>query len=700
MHKITKAIFLEFRKIQKYHLLKYTEVTRILSFKFFLRDLRVLRGEKSSFTAVYYHLLLFFFIAHAGLLPGQEIKQEENANWFSEADINISEPGMVETTLIPGLHHIPVTSPSSGNGLDLALIGPDGKQRPFELFWTQKGDMQRISLEASSLKLDDQKRLIWEGMIPDNFTIKKILVGISGKNPIGKVDIDALASSGWRILATDVALYKATGDDKAIIDIREGAYERLRLSFSGYDLKFQEIPAFVENIEIEGEINKTGYKEEVIRPEIEKVYNDDSTEIRITLPGSGIYIDKIFITSSSIFKGSWQLGWDTISMGEQHFMEIRQGECSLTDTENPSLVIDLGITSNRETMIVKLKSAEYFGEIKDVSITARLPRMIFFADQKGIFTLKTGLGKTAHIKETKITQGTGPHQQVVFADLIKNPGWQPEIIPDDTMLKGGPFNGDGYTWKTGIHIDKPGFYRLVLNNRAGLEDNRQGLRIIKDGMQVPYFFGREENRKIDISEEFVYDKANNLSIMPIILPGVSRHFTDIRLTGKGIFKREIIIETEKPGRIGWQRWLTKEWISTRNETSYFDISVNELPASRNGIRLIIDHGDNQPVLPEKIQAMYQCQDLFFLAIESGEYLVTGGNPTAKAASYDLSIVQDYLFNRVPEKILMGEAESIKDKKWVSRLGSIFSEKGWGLYAVLGLVTFVLLIIIVRLFPRK
>ncbi len=645
-------------------------------------------------------LLLFLILSHAAIFSAQENEEEEKTNWFKEAQVNINETGMIETTLLPGLHHMLITSPITGSGLDLALIGSDNRQRPFELFWTEKGDMQKVRLEGSSLKLDNQKRLIWEGITPDNFIVKKIMVGISEKNHIGKVDIEGLAPSGWRMLATDVALYRAAGDDRAVIDIREGEYERLRLSFSGYDLRFKEIPAFIEEVEIEGETSKTGYKEEVIKPAIKSSYEKESAEIEMTLPGSGIFIDRVVIRTGSIFKGRWQFGWDTISMGEQLFREIRRGESYLTNIENPSLVIDLGMSSNREAMIIKLKSEEYFGEILDVSIYARLPRLTFYADQVGSYTLKTGLNKTARINETASGMEAGQLKQVVFADLRQNPAWQPEQIPDDTVLKGGPFNDEGYTWRTVIQIDKPGFFRLMLNERAGIEENRQGLRIVKDGMQVPYFFGRKEDRKIDIKQEFEYDRVNNLSTMPLTLPDALTHITGIRLTGKGIFKREVIIETEKPGRVEWQQLFKKEWISTRNDTSYFDITKNELPLSRDGMRLIIDHGDNQPVLPEEIEAIYECQDLFFMVRETGEYMVAGGNPKAKAASYDLSIVQDYLFNRVPKKIIMNEPESLHGTKWTSRLISIFSEKGWGLYGVLGFVTLVLLVIIFRLFPRK
>ncbi len=537
-------------------------------------------------------------------------------------------------------------------------------------------------------------------MIPENFIVRKIFLGIPDKNYIGKVDIHGLTLAGWRTLAEDIALFKTAGEAETAVNIPEGEYRSMRLYFSGYDRGFKKIPVFAGRVEIEGELSQNGYAEEIIRPAIDNTLDDRSAEIKITLPGSGIRVDMVQVTTGSVFQGKWRLGWETIKMGEQAFQEIKRGENSITADENRSLAIDLGIPSKNERMVLKLNSPDYFGEIQGVKVYARLPHLLFFADQKGTYTLKTGLGKSNRIMETVSGHPAVTSRMVNIIDLRTNPLWQPDNMLRGISLKGGPFTGDGYTWKSPLQIDKPGYYRLMLSDRAGLEDNRQGLRIVKNNEQIPYFFGSKEKRKISIRKDFAYEKKTNRSIMPLSLPGGSNRFTGIMLAGKGIFKREINIEYKEPGKTGWQKWTKREWISTGERESYLYIGIHELPRHRNSMRIVIDHGDNQPVLPESIDAVYQGQDMFFIASEAGKYEVVGGNPQAAPASYDISIIQNYLFSRVPQKIHMGETVLFKGKGWQDKINSLFSENGWGLYGVLGLVTLVLLIIIVRLFPRK
>ncbi len=105
-------------------------------------------------------LLLILSFLHAGATSGQEGIQGENKEWYKEGRLDIAETGMIESVLLPGLHLTAGSLSAADYTLDLTLTGPDGKNRPFELFWAEKGDVQRITLEASSLKLDDQKRLI------------------------------------------------------------------------------------------------------------------------------------------------------------------------------------------------------------------------------------------------------------------------------------------------------------------------------------------------------------------------------------------------------------------------------------------------------------------------------------------------------------------------------------------------------------
>jgi hypothetical protein len=49
---------------------------------------------------------------------------------------------------------------------------------------------------------------------------------------------------------------------------------------------------------------------------------------------------------------------------------------------------------------------------------------------------------------------------------------------------------------------------------------------------------------------------------------------------------------------------------------------------------------------------------------------------------------------------MDEMETLKPAAWKTKISRTFSEQGWGLYAVLWLVTLILLIVIVRLFPKE
>jgi len=646
-------------------------------------------------------LWLFACICLAGLSWALDNATGAEDNWLTESQLNIIEPGVIETVLMPGLHCLETSAQSTaGYPLDLSLLGPDNKPRAFELFWTEKGNMQKVSLESSSLKLDDQRRLLWEGEIPDNFNTKRIIVSISDKNYVGKADIEGLASSGWRMLAEDIALYKTAREDQAVVDIPEGGYKRLRLYFSGYDTKFQEIPAFVEQVEIEGELLKTGYAEDTFKAETEVIYDDLTSEIRAALPGSGIWIDEVTITTASVFQGTWRLGWETITMGEQAFEEIRRGERSLINNDTTSMVINLGVRSKGSILIIKLESREYFGDVPDVSIKARLPRMIFFADQRGTYTARTGLGKKAPINETASGREKGTYQAAEFSRIKTNPVWQPYDLAKEYKIKGGPFKEDGFTWKTNLNIDKPGFYRLILSDRAGLENNRQGLRLVKDDAQVPYFFGRKEKREINIKPDFEYDKDNNRSTMALTLPYTSSHWKEIRLIGEGIFKRRMMIETQKPGNMAWQAWMTRDWTSNEKGRSVLTLELAGIPDDQTGMRLVVDHGDNQPVEPKEIKAVYQSQDLFFLASDAGEYQIAGGNPKTTAASYDLSLIQDYLLNTRPMMIKMGEIEPYQGNKVGVRLSRIFSEQGWGLYAVMGLVTLALLIIIAFLFPRE
>lgn len=48
---------------------------------------------------------------------------------------------------------------------------------------------------------------------------------------------------------------------------------------------------------------------------------------------------------------------------------------------------------------------------------------------------------------------------------------------------------------------------------------------------------------------------------------------------------------------------------------------------------------------------------------------------------------------------MGALEFFQQPGWQAHIGAAFKDSGWNLYAVLGIATLVLIVMIVRLFPK-
>ena len=67
----------------------------------------------------------------------------------------------------------------------------------------------------------------------------------------------------------------------------------------------------------------------------------------------------------------------------------------------------------------------------------------------------------------------------------KSPERLPNDAPADPIFPGGaPFKAHGYSWKSGIKLSGPGYYRLILHRQASLEDNIKSLRIVRNGHAI------------------------------------------------------------------------------------------------------------------------------------------------------------------------------------------------------------------------
>ncbi len=267
--------------------------------------------------------------------------------------------------------------------------------------------------------------------------------------------------------------------------------------------------------------------------------------------------------------------------------------------------------------------------------------------------------------------------------------------------QGAAFNDSGYTWVATFPVDVVGLYQLNLNRQASLDDNRAGLRLVKNGLQVPYFWGQKHQASMAQDFSINYEKGINTTYCQIKLVTASRNWRSLVFHSSGVFKRRVELQIRKPGKMGWQVFHTAEWISQQSGSTSLNMAIDLLPVGETELQLVISHGDNQPIEIQSVVAVFESQSLLFNAVETGEYKLFGGNSKARAPVYDLALIKNSLLKSQPRQIQLGEPESFKGRTDVQKhLEETFSETGWGLYIVLGLVTAILIILIVKLFPEE
>ncbi|HEY5039012.1 MAG TPA: hypothetical protein VIJ93_08090, partial [bacterium] len=71
------------------------------------------------------------------------------------APLTVHKPGLIEVPLPPALHI------HSTKGLDLRVVGPEGQNRPFELYWREEKSEETHALQEKSVQLLEKGRFRW-----------------------------------------------------------------------------------------------------------------------------------------------------------------------------------------------------------------------------------------------------------------------------------------------------------------------------------------------------------------------------------------------------------------------------------------------------------------------------------------------------------------------------------------------------------
>jgi hypothetical protein len=617
--------------------------------------------------------------------------------WQIQAPITVANSGIVEVLLLPELHS------QVQDGLDLKVLGPDDNPRAFELYWREDRSAASLQLTQDSARLEN-KIFIWTAKIKekDRLNVQSLKINVLSGDYIGKVDIFGLKDGAWMKLADKVALYKAGGTSQGEIKIKEGVYEGFRLEFTAYAKK----PVPIGHVQVMGEKQGKDYAEISVpltfqRKDSKDANNKDMVELTAALPGSGLYIKELELLSTAQFNGSWSLERQGITDGQNTYIPVVNGSISGVEKGTTSLKIAVGQTWKGKALNLRLISQDsYISEVKSLTLKIRVPRLVFLAETPGKYMVQTGLNNKILIRDYPSAKREGSLAGAVFSLPKANPNWKPESLIKLYALGGAAFAADGYEWSSAINVTEPGYYRFILHQRASLEGNFRGLRVVKGGNQVPYFLDNGVLKEIVLAAKEEYDRSKNATTWYIELPQASSHWTGFKLKANGIFNRTLKVERDQPKPVQGTLWRTVPWVNTSSLPAELLISLRGFPREETKIRLVMVHGDNEPLKIQEIIATYDAPAVYFLADASEGYELYGGNSSASAPSYDLELVQDQLMKQEPKPATLSEPKLMKSAGVTNAVFKLFVQNNWGLYIVLGLLALGLMLVIARLFPKQ
>lgn len=615
--------------------------------------------------------------------------------WRARASLKVAGTGIVETVVPPELVRY-----SDNRRMDLRLIGPEGQPRGFELYWRDALEAVNLALTPSQLMLDDHHRFVWEAKLPEGMLTRQLTVQLAARNAIGKINVQGLQQDRWTLLVKNAAIFKTEGRLHGRIDLPPAPYEGIRIFLSGYDRQAKQQLSPIAAVTAMGERTGKDYVTRIVSLPFQISETKAGIVLYAILPGDGLWLGTLRLQTEALYQGGWQLGRDSIVDGQKRFTIVHKGRASHINRPQQPLSFRVGARWPGSSLGLKLDSGDrYMGAITALEADVRLPRLVFAADKQGRYTLVCGTGQKEPVLNHPGDTLSQPDHVLDASEVEINPLWQPASLVDRYQLKGAPFDPSGYPWRAPVVISEPGYYQVALNLTAVLNGGAHGIRIVRDKLQVPYILGRIENQTIDLSPDTAFDAPTNQSQWTLQLPGSSDQWQRLTLHAQGIFRREIQIQLPKPGNLGWRPWRTVVWQNRDEKETALRLGLSDLPLDGDRLRLVMDNGDNQSVRISKITARYAAPTYYFLAHQRGTYLIYGGHPQTVRPRYDLSLIQNELLRVLPKLVKMGSLEALEPNNAWRRLSASLKDTGWGLYAVLGLVTLILVGVIVRLFPK-
>ncbi len=346
--------------------------------------------------------------------------------------------------------------------------------------------------------------------------------------------------------------------------------------------------------------------------------------------------------------------------------------------------------------------------IDEVRVRQRPVWLVFRVAEPGSYTLLSGNNQVGaphyDLAALAPTLRDAPPASVTPGAAEANPGYRRPDTLTEAPLLGAAIDPAPWTYRKPLGIATAGVQELELDLEAlaHASGNLGDLRLVRDGVQVPYLIERPTLfRSIPLVPVPANDPTRpRLSRWQVKLPHDSLPLDRLTLRSSTVlFQRHVRLSEKITDDRGgtYERTLADAgWSHTPGNKEPLILNLPGAP-STDTLLLETDNGDNPPVLLTGLQATYPVVRLLFKT-EPGPLALYYGNASANPPHYDLSLVAGQILSAEKSAATLGPEEKVRGDTWSAKWAS-GARGGPALWIALTLVVVALLTVVAKLLPK-
>ena len=630
--------------------------------------------------------------------------------WQWEQTVEVAAPGITRLDLPPAT--IDASQPSFA---DLRLLSPDGVETPWLADSPRPPVITEVAADDFRATLDGRTTVLTASQRAGLIEAITLESPARGFLKSARIDGSNDGTTWTPMAAGEVIFRQADGSQRLRLPVSRNAWPHLRVTIDDA----RSAPVAFTGLQLTPVLERPKVTEQKASI-VQRENSAGESRLVVSLGAKNLHLAEITLeVADALFSRACAVSIQLPAPeGLTAERKLASGTIYRVLGENrqstANLVIPLHMQVAADNVVVTIHNGDSPPlEVHGVVVTRYPDHLLFFAARAGTWKLLTGNRQAAAPRydltplRTELTRTPGnnlsPGPLVAKADYQAPPAL-PTVSPAGSGI-------DLTDWGRRRPLDaaRPGVIRVDLDAltlahcaRGDLGD----LRLIQNDKQVPWLLDSSQPPRA-LQTEITEDpdpKRPSVSRWKITLPVAG--LPAISLTASSpdpLFSRDFAAIVSGKDELGnpWTRtvggpaeWRQSPTDGTAGRGLALDLGNNRLPAS---FTLETENGDNPPIHLANVVVHHAAPALVAKLTDPAPVFLYYDNPHVNPPNYDLGMMRAELLAADKQTVTLGAEEELKASKRRSH-GEASAGSPW-LWAALGLVVVVLLLVVAKMLPK-